>query len=141
MARYVLIEFDDNNDAETFVKAVEEVQGILVTTQHPKIPDQYGVVKPSHDYRIRGLYAKPTRFCECSDVLFNERRKGAKLGWYVHPTCGRPVRGSWQWPRNLLLPQETLPADTPLYVATIEPTMTPEEVHEQRLQRIALRGK
>lgn len=80
MARYVLLEFDDNASAKRFVQGVNE---------------DYAAVLP--DYKTRrciAVWAKPTLFCECTRGVkgMNPFRRGVKSGWWVHAPCGRPTR-------------------------------------------------
>lgn len=98
MARYVLISFEDNNEAEDFVKAALE----------DRVGEQLG-----HDafyefatMSIWGMYFKPTQFCECPQPGPKQSR-GARYGLWID-ACGKPIRGHTQHPRNLLLAQEVL---------------------------------
>jgi len=89
MAKYVLIAFDNNDEAEAFI-------GTIVTAgQAPSI-------------EILGVYQKPTLFCECAPEAGDEDRsvRGAKYGLWVHKPCGKPHKGSWQSPMNLLRTDE-----------------------------------
>lgn len=106
MARYVLLEFDDNADAEALVEAIDA--GIVIS--HEK----RSFLKP----RLRGLWMKPTQFCECKGKGKNTRSftRGTKYGLWVHSACKKPTRG-WglgeHWfvslGRNLLPVSETAP--------------------------------
>lgn len=99
MARYILISFEDNNEAEDFVNSALD-KGILVvggrtgTSQWRVYPD------------VWGMYFKPTQFCECPQPGPKQSR-GARYGLWID-ACGKPIRGHTQHPRNLLLAQEVL---------------------------------
>jgi hypothetical protein len=88
MARYVILEFDDNDAAGAFLEVVKD----------PYLMDGF-----PDGVKAVALYAKPTRFCECG----KERNliKGASLGWFVCATCKLAYR-TWQYPDNLLQPKE-----------------------------------
>jgi hypothetical protein len=101
MARYVVLEFDDNDDANSFVEEM--------------LQDHEGVV---------GVYAKPTLFCPaggCSTGRIKSFVQGVNLGWWVCSNCKKPsraVEGDEQLMRsvidsaiNLLPGSETQAAD------------------------------
>lgn len=98
MARYVLVEFDNDAEAERFVNKI--IQRCI----------DLGVAKKSATYRIRGFFAKPTKFCECGPIPESQVgmhiTRGAKYGWVVHRSCKR-ARPMAQSPRNLLDPEDT----------------------------------
>lgn len=83
MARLVTFYFEDNDMAE---RAMQE--GLT-------------------GGKVNGLFAVPTKFCDCphnSPAQIRLIARGAKLGWWVHKGCGKPLHNSWQSPRNLLDP-------------------------------------
>lgn len=88
MARYVVMEFDDNAQAEAFVAKINS--------------------DPTRKFRVRWLFAQPRKFCECPAGATSRDGKaivkGEKLGWWVHNECGRPITGNYQSPYNLLDP-------------------------------------
>lgn len=78
MARYVLVAFDDNEDAEQFLLNFEASS------------ENYG-----YKGTIRSVYAKPTIYCDCS--VQGKRgeggfTRGKKYGWWVHSSCGKPTK-------------------------------------------------
>jgi hypothetical protein len=82
MARYVVLEFDDNNAAEQFVafhqmherdEAVQALLGLALS-------------------KVVALIAKPTMFCTCTSVKKRGWVRGKKWGWYVCNQCGKPSR-------------------------------------------------
>lgn len=81
MARYVLLEFDDNEEASRFV-------------------EQHLVPFASNGPIVRGVYAKPTQFCTCKSSPGQTR--GSRLGWWVCTNCKKPRVRMTQMPRNLL---------------------------------------
>lgn len=89
MARYVVVEFSRNEDAEAFIKDVGEqckayrMDGIL-----SKVPR-----------RIVGVFVKPGKTCECWDashINYGDKNRehgialGEKFGWWVCTKCNRP---------------------------------------------------
>lgn len=95
MPRYVLVEFESNEQAERFVaKTLErEAQGAK--------------------YKVIGFFAKPRNFCKCGPISDSQYSKecsrGTKYGWMVHVKCGRPRKQFSHSPRNLLDPTGTHP--------------------------------
>lgn len=98
MARYVLVEFDNDAEAERFVNKIIQRNLDLAAR------------KKEGSYRIKGFFAKPTKFCECGPLTDRQQReevtRGAKYGWMVHRPCRR-ARPMSQSPRNLLDPEDT----------------------------------
>ena len=87
MAKYVLVEFDDDEDADAFA----------------------AMVSPSDvaSMRVRGVFKKPTLFCDCPKPS-EKNSRGAKWGWWLcrNPGCGKPQRGMGQSPTNLIDPED-----------------------------------
>lgn len=110
MARYVLVEFDDNDEADNFVQILNggDFDGHTATASPGSM-------------RVRAVWFKPTKFCDCKDISNGEGR-GKKYGMWAHKTCGKPRKGVCQHPRNLLEP-----ADMPVkyraeYLGIYEPS-------------------
>jgi hypothetical protein len=87
MARYVVIEFDDNSVAETFVADhAETIRG--------------------DGQRIVGVFVKPGKTCDCPDMAranygdknwkFAGIGRGEKFGWWVCTRCNRPRKAGHQ---------------------------------------------
>lgn len=87
MARYVLVSFSNDAEAEAFVQTLQAGQDATMT--------------------VEAVWKKPTLFCECPDPG-DKSVLGQKYNWRVHAACGRPKKGMWQNPRNLLYPDERL---------------------------------
>jgi hypothetical protein len=76
MARYVVISFDDNDEADSFVK-------------HNML---------GHGSTIEAVFAKPTVFCDSNKSCFvklgarksHSFTRGKKYGWWVCSTCKKP---------------------------------------------------
>ena len=100
MARYILIEVDDNETAGDLVAALQ-ADGEM-HFYHKLDGDEYKV--KSVAAKVVGLFAKPTKFCTCPNPG-DRSVKGAKFGWWVHADCGKPKAGGNQHPRNLLEPE------------------------------------
>lgn len=114
MARYVLLEFDDNNDEEEFLAALSVKGGMYYMR-----PDGHMTNVEPDTVRLKAHFAKPTQFCEC-DVVDDRSPLGKKWGWRVHALCGKPKRGVCQHPRNLLDPIDMNPRDRMLYLGVWE---------------------
>jgi len=100
MAKYVLLEFNNDEEADGFTGMIvgASVTGSLT---------------------IKAVFKKPTQFCECV-VKSDKSVRGRKWGWWVHKECGRPKRGIWQHPRNLLDPIDLNPKERRLYLGIVE---------------------
>jgi hypothetical protein len=79
VAKYVLLQFDDDKDADAFVGETQQ-EGLLVGTRWPRV-------------LVRAVYKKPTQFCKCTSEKPGYSR-GKKFGWWVHAACGKP-REAW----------------------------------------------
>jgi hypothetical protein len=86
MARYILVQVDENSRATALMKKLEPVEGI----------------------KVIGLFGKPTNFCD--DVSHrnpNESsQRGKKYGWSHCRTCGLPKKNIFHMLTNLLDPPE-----------------------------------
>jgi hypothetical protein len=71
MARYVVLEFEHNEDADMFTQDM--------------LHDGESVV---------GVFAKPTQFCKCKGGKgrIHAYTRGRKFGWWVCSTCKKPQR-------------------------------------------------
>lgn len=103
MARYLLLSFQDDQEAEKFLTAVTNNRSVGDEKLHhvfyglPKDPadPKGGVIMnglPTNVY-VRGMWQNPTKYCECTT---RERAKGFSLSrkykWWVHAQCGKPTR-------------------------------------------------
>jgi hypothetical protein len=81
MPRYVLIEIEDNQQAQDFVEG-----------RHVQIP-----------YEVVAMYAKPVNFCTCVQEglrkVNGQSAIGTTYGWIVCRLCKKAVL-SWQYPNN-----------------------------------------
>ena len=96
MARYVLLAFDDDQDAIAFVD--------MVSVLHAEDKEFLVTDDPIHEGRsfkgfIRGMWKKPTMFCDCTDKRKPPHgwTRGQKWGWWVCTKCSRPSVG---WARG-----------------------------------------
>jgi len=82
MARLVVLQFEDNDEAEAFVKA-----------QHVLWSDEHTNTSKLRSAEFVGLFALPTIFCEGHG---NSKQlgfaRGVKYGWWVCSRCGKPAR-------------------------------------------------
>ena len=83
MSMYVLVEFDNDDQAQRLVDAMQGKKA----------------------FRVVGLFKKPTKFCECPPMTDLQQSRevalGERFGWRVHRKCRR-ARKAPQAPRNLL---------------------------------------
>lgn len=82
MARYVLLAFESNVEAETFVNAVPIEGGVFFIGSDGHF-NNVTVEKT----RVRGLWAKPTKMCECPNTVLRNFVRGPKFGWYSCAKC------------------------------------------------------
>lgn len=93
MARYVVVEFADNADAEAFISEVDEMNKIRRDDRMPFVR------------RIAAVFVKPGSICQCwdwnvanyrnPDQMKHQGRgiaEGEKFGWWVCSTCKKPRR-------------------------------------------------
>lgn len=108
MAKYVLLQFDDEADADGIIHEILSHR-----------PNADGIsVEPGQFYQctLRAVFKKPTKFCECTNVKKRGFTRGQKYGWWVCDQCKKPTQG---WARlelayqvfgkNLLPPSEDAP--------------------------------
>lgn len=156
MAVYVMLSFADDNEAHKFVKETLADGEVGYDTRSPNEVEVEWVA-----CTVRGVWKKPTLFCECE--TFDKKRgftRGKKYGWWVHTKCGRPSKlwaagNAWHGAlgRNLLPQSELAPEyrspenpQHPLW-ADLEPLLNPngpvefENDHDaERVQRIVRQG-
>ncbi len=122
MARYVLLAFEDNGDAEALVAAIQNrgAKGIYLAVPHPSLEGQYSVHSPyGGNVDVRAMFMKPTQFCECTNPG-DKSAKGKKWGLWIHSVCGKPKKSHWQHPRNLLEPEKLDPRERSCYLGVVE---------------------
>lgn len=105
MARYLLLSFSDNQEADEFLAAVANNHDVGDEKLHHVF---YGIPKDPADVKagltmhglptnvyVRGMWQQPTKYCECTT---RERADGfarsKKYSWWVHVRCAMPTR---QW--------------------------------------------
>lgn len=88
MARYVVVTFDDNAEAERFVASLAMDAVFL------GVPDADGEMTfgPLAHASARAMYMKPTVFCDCSIGRVDGFKRGQKYGLWVHTKCGKPTK-------------------------------------------------
>lgn len=89
MARLVVLSFDDNEDAEDFIKDVQFQDGTVFT--YPEGSND----AESYSTEVVGLFAKPTVFCDPGDGHKGKKTqagwtRGKKYGWWVCGACKKP---------------------------------------------------
>ena len=89
MGRYIVIDFDQNEAAEAFLKDWAEGKEYF----------------PGNLSRIVGIFVKPGRTCKCPDAFrinYGDKNqehgilRGEKFGWWVCTRCGKPRKGGHQ---------------------------------------------
>lgn len=112
MAKYVLLQFDNDDEADKFVKETQEQRAVWTDN-----PDGLGGVNNDGFLElacfVRGVWKKPTKFCECKgDMRKRAFTRGRKYGWWVCNKCGKPTHA---WGRGdhwfLALGRNLLPVD------------------------------
>lgn len=117
MAKYVLVEFDDDKDAEFFMKSLA-VGSVFIEYGDDSIGGEYGYVDKDKA-RTKAFFQKPTKFCQCKRPS-DRQPLGKKYGIRVCTYCRFPIRRQWQHPRNLMLPEDFNPKYRTLYLGVVE---------------------
>jgi hypothetical protein len=119
MARAVVLTFQDNSEAETFVRTLDILQKDVYaeSPSYDALPDVLGrllatkMVDGCCGVSIDAVIARPTRWCKCTPT---QKRRGRqkplgdytrtpKFGWWVHALCMKPERPIVvNWVKNLL---------------------------------------
>lgn len=76
-SRYLLIEFDDDKQAESLKKKIDKA------------------TKSGKGFRVIGYYARPSNWCKCFRRYKNQQEwkiaRGPKLGWWICLECRKPM--------------------------------------------------
>ena len=83
MARYLLVEFDDNSTANALRAQIDSAEAA------------------GKGFRVVGMFSKPTALCGCP-TRSDRSVKGAKFGWWLCLECRRPKSGVEQTLWNML---------------------------------------
>lgn len=94
MGRYVLLEFDDNEAAETFVSNLNELKADG-SGDFPYL----GIILCAHA-KVSAVFSRPNNLCQCKGSTTSV--KGTKFGWWVCPACKKGKAGVGQPLRNML---------------------------------------
>jgi hypothetical protein len=86
MAKYVLIAFEDDQMADDFANAVAIKGGVFYVQPDTHIGNVQGAF-------VRGLWKKPTKFCECPPGPDRRYARSKKFGWYICVTCNLCHKG------------------------------------------------
>lgn len=94
MAKYVMLSFDKDSDADAFVAAAQSETGILWTAYQDQYDDRAGGL-PHLEAIVRAVFKKPTLTCACVKSPKQGRAftRGKKYGWWVCKLCGKPTPG------------------------------------------------
>jgi hypothetical protein len=104
MAKYVLLAFDNDAEADKFVDIVVQDREVIAWSVGQDVTE--AVPLPA---TVRAVYKKPTQFCHCVRGKRDGFTRGKKYGWWVCDKCHKPTK-AWaegdQWytslGRNLL---------------------------------------
>jgi hypothetical protein len=93
MAKYVLLAFEEDNDADRFVlnfgrNAIFQAIDVIDDVHHG-----YEYVGVRAKSRVRGVYKCPTLFHNSADCKGDSFARGPKWGWMVCTKCGKPTKG------------------------------------------------
>lgn len=157
MAVYVMLSFDDDNEAHRFVKETLTDGEIGYDTHSSESELEVSWVACT----VRGVWKKPTIFCDCeSTKRVDGFTRGRKYGWWVHAKCGKPSKlwakgDAWHGAlgRNLLPQSELAPEyrspenpQQPLW-ADLEDLLNPhgpvefvQDKDAERVQRMVRKG-
>jgi hypothetical protein len=107
VAKYVLLQFDNDDQADKFIESVDKDEVYRDTSGWLEDAERV------HSFFVRGVYKKPTKFCECTGNMKNRAfTRGTKYGWWVCTKCGKPTPA---WARGdhwfLALGRNLLPVD------------------------------
>jgi 23S rRNA C2498 (ribose-2'-O)-methylase RlmM len=96
VAKYVLIEFDNDQDADKLIGAIDIWSSRLSEMLHEELEEP----------KVIAEFKKPTQFCEHTHNDRLRQRKGMetgqRFGWLVCGICKKPTRGGGQIIFNLL---------------------------------------
>lgn len=98
--RYVVLLFDDDNQAGEFVQAVGRPGGFFYLKGDGHF-DTANNDEDASQVRVQGVYQRPTKFCDCPPEADPKVVKTKVHHWAVHTKCKKPLRNSFQHPKNL----------------------------------------
>lgn len=103
MAKYILLSFEDDADADAFVNAMEPGHdGGALLGDKPRVIFLRDEIQDGQIYGgfekevfVRGVYKRPTKYCDCTYSRNGKDgfTRGKKYGWWVHSRCGKPKKG------------------------------------------------
>ena len=118
MARYVVLEFEDNTEADAFVEAFKNrlvYHAVPETTLEDRA--NYRMVTNEKAASVVGYFMRPMIPCTCPPSAKGRQigySRGTKYGLWVHASCGKPNRLQLEaWGRFLGLGRNLL-SDDPL---------------------------
>lgn len=88
MARYLLVEFDDNDSADRMRAQINNAESA------------------GKNFRVIGMFSKPGALCDCS-TRSDRSVRGKRFGWRLCEACRRPKNGSPQTLSNMLDDEDT----------------------------------
>jgi hypothetical protein len=97
MARFIMIQIDDNAAADRFVEAVEKGTVLYDPDKIGESPSELGY---ELEAKVKAVFGVPTMFCECPDYR-GVSAPSKTYRWMVHAKCGKPARGAYINPLDL----------------------------------------
>jgi len=87
VAKYVMLQFDSDEDADAFIK----------TTQENGIVGSFALGDSNWKHFmpiVRAVFKKPTQFCDCKvGAKGRGFTRGKRYGWWVCSVCKKPTVG------------------------------------------------
>jgi hypothetical protein len=90
VAKYLLLQFDDDEAADKVVEGIQRTGGIAVHYDVELFDEGNWEYQ---DCDVRGVFKKPTKFCDCLNVKKRGFTRGQKYGWWVCDQCKKPTKG------------------------------------------------
>lgn len=97
MARYVVLSFEDNEEAESFIERVSCYQHeATCNCMQPDHEGEHCDCDPQEPVQVVSMLAQPTQFCDGNCYKEKDGRgpkfvQGQKYGWWVCTVCHKPL--------------------------------------------------
>lgn len=97
MARYVVLSFEDDNEAEEFVKDAMQLDDHPTFSMAVTAIDPGGNYEKAFDFKVEAMMQKPTKFCGTPGGCREGKRvvgfqRGKNHGWWICSVCGKPTQ-------------------------------------------------
>ncbi len=93
MAVYVLLQFDDDQEAHDFVSGVLQYKATFVPEVDPGTVSFEYYYSREQKAKVWGVFKKPTQFCQSHGGKKTSQAftRGLKYGWWVCAVCKKPT--------------------------------------------------